>query len=146
QRRELESFAERTGAVRFERRGSGGVFLAHAPEVLEQHLTTLSPGWRSTLDPSLPARSHNIALTRSSKSGASRHDVYHLLLKPAGTSAAWTSDGAGQAHLVEDLARPTGAAVIPVSPDDHWSTTGDLWLVENQAMFDQLSWLPEGAQ
>lgn len=145
QRCQLETFAQRTGAVKLERRGGGAAFVVLAPNVLERHLDALSPHWRDELPADLPRRSRNIAMTRSSKGGSSGHDVYHLLLKPIGQGAAWSAGAGEESHDLRAIAAPTGGAMIVVSRTDGWHTTGDLWLVENQAMFDRLDWLPAGA-
>ncbi len=145
QRRQLETFAQRTGAVKQERRGAGTAFVVLTPNVVERHLDGLSPHWREELPAGLPQRSRNIAMTRSSKGGTSGHDIYHLLLKPIGDDTTWSAGSGEEPHDLLAIAAPTGGAMIAVSPIDGWHTTGDLWLVENQAMFDRLDWLPADA-
>lgn len=38
-----------------------------------------------------------------------------------------------------------GASAIAIAASDGWTTDKPIWLVENQALFDRLDWLPAGA-
>lgn len=140
QRSELETYGQRTGAVRAVRKGAGNVFRAVLPDVVRMLLGTIAPDYMEGVSDDLPKRVRNIAMTRSSKGGRHGHDRYHLILKPIGAGGHWSTDGGSEFDLAE-AALATGAAMLPVTPDDTWITDGDLWLVENQAMFDQLDWL-----
>lgn len=140
QRSELETYGQRTGAVRAVRKGAGNVFRAVLPDVVRMQLDNIAPDHMEGVSDDLPNRARNIAMTRSSKSGRHGHDRYHLALKPIGAGGRWTADGARGFDLAK-VALTTGAAMLAVTPEDTWATDGDLWLVENQAMFDQLDWL-----
>jgi len=37
-----------------------------------------------------------------------------------------------------------GVGTIEINPEDSWQSAHPLWLVENQALFDRIDWLPEG--
>ena len=45
---------------------------------------------------------------------------------------------------LSESTRTAGAGVLAIRQDDEWSSDGPLWLVENQALFDRLDWLPPG--
>lgn len=140
QRSELGAYGQRTGAVRAIRKGAGNVFQVVLPDVVRMQLDIIGPGHMEGISDDLPNRARNIAMTRSSKGGRHRHDCYHLALKPIGAGGRWNADG-GRGFNLTQAALATGASMLPVTPEDTWATDGDLWLVENQAMFDQLDWL-----
>lgn len=145
QARELELFGNRTAAVRKTMKGGGAVFVVANPATVETTLAQLRPMAAEDIPDAAPDRARNIGRRRSSKSGKRRLDAYHLLLRPApGGGAIWT-----RGDDVLDLAthtRLTGMAALAVEREDAWQTSGPLWLVENQTNFDDLSWMPEGAQ
>lgn len=144
QTRELELFGSRTGAVRKTMKGGGAVFVVANPATVDATLAQLRPLAAEDIPAAAPARARNIGRRRSSKSGKRRLDAYHLLLRPAPGGATWTR---GDDAL--DLAahtRLTGMAALAVERNDAWHTPGPLWLVENQTNFDDLSWMPPGAE
>jgi len=141
QRRALEAFARQAGCVRLEPKGRGIVYQVTDPDRLEQHFRKLSPRDHNELDDSLPNRAVNIATARSSKSAGHAHDTSYLLLKAGPGRAEWR-DGAGHRLDLRAATDQLGAAALALNADNCWATEGRLWLVENQALFDRLDWLP----
>ena len=142
QRRALDEFRARTGAVQQQRSGRGVIYLVTDRTVVERHLQELSPLDVTQQEHALPQRAANIARTRSSKAGPHGHETYYLLLKARGP-VHWQSE---RGHTL-DLQQATdlqGAAVLAIGGDnaDDWYSASALWLVENQALFDRLDWLP----
>jgi len=152
QRGQLDRFAQQVGALRRSAGGRGTVYQVTQPALALLHLRTLRPVPAGAIDSSLPVRANNIARLRDSKGRAHGHGAAYLLLKAIGTDVAWRrGDGA-----MLDLSAQTalaGAAVLALgsaggagSPGDPgWHSGGPLWLVENQALFDRLDWLPPHA-
>lgn len=142
QKTALDDFARRTGAVRREPSGRGVIYqVAHA-SVVEHHWRRLSPVEADALDAQLPERAANIGTRRDSKGARHGHAIQYLLLKAGAGQPVWHDS---QDHHL-DLRQATdvqGAAALAISNDNRWRTDGDLWLIENQALFDRLDWLPE---
>lgn len=145
QRRELDLFARQTNALRLITQGSGASYQLLDAALARMHLQTLRPVAEIALDAGLPQRANNVAHMRDSKGRGHAHGTAYLLLKAIGPGATWQrGDGA---HL--DVSAGTaiaGAMTIAIAPDDDWFTPGPIWLVENQALFDRLDWLPAEAE
>jgi hypothetical protein len=145
QRRELDRFARQTGTLRLVTQGRGASYQLIDAVLARAHLEQLRPTAIAALDASLPARANNIARMRDSKGRGHTHGTSYLLLKALGASVRWQrGDGA-----VYDLSANTalaGAAAIAFEAADGWHTDAPIWLVENQALFDRLDWLPPDAQ
>lgn len=148
QRQELDAFRARTNALGYQTRGRGVVYTISQRAIVEQHLSQLAPLAAADINATLPQRAANIGRSRNSKSGQHYHERYYLLFKAQG-EVTWHQDH--DASLALDLGAITlqqGAASLAISAnasphfDPGWHTTGALWLVENQALFDQLDWLP----
>lgn len=162
QRRALEDLARSTGALRLKPEGRGSVYQVVDMGVLTTHLRALRPHQASEIDPALPRRAANIAQSRSSKGHAHGHALHYLLVKSISDGVIWRgkSPEAGQKveakkrhdralNLSFDLSQATetaGAGVLAITAVDDWQSDEPLWLVENQALFDRLDWLPPGAQ
>ncbi|GGX47818.1 DUF7281 domain-containing protein [Saccharospirillum salsuginis] len=145
QKTTLDDFARQTGAVRREPAGRGVIYHIVQPTIVEHHWRRLSPVEADDLDAALPDRATNIGTRRDSKGARHGHAIQYLLLKAGGGYPIWHDD---QGHRL-DLRQATdaqGAAALAISADNRWSTEGDLWLIENQALFDRLDWLPESTQ
>ena len=142
QRRALERFAQATGSVQLRPNGRGVVYEIIQPAVVERHWRELSPVDLADLDDDLPNRARNIATSRSSKSAQHQHEIHYLLLKASSGPVTWQDDLGNQLDLRQstDL---QGAAALTIQDGNSWTTSGTLWLVENQALFDRLDWLPE---
>lgn len=144
QRRELDRFARQTGTLRLVTQGRGASYQLIDAVLARAHLDQLRPVAIVALDASLPARANNIARMRDSKGRGHTHGTSYLLLKALGAGVTWQrGDGA-----IFDLSANTalaGAAAIAFEAGDRWHTDAPIWLVENQALFDRLDWLPPDA-
>lgn len=144
QRVTLNEFARTTGAVRTKPHGAGLVYqIANLP-LLQEHLKSLRPHRAEDLIDSLPARAANIAKTRNSKGKGHRHAHYYLLIKPIGPKVTWHHED-GRTLDLSGVSAIAGAGALAIQADDAWYTEQPLWLVENQALFDRLDWLPPDA-
>lgn len=139
----LEMFGRQTRSVERVNKGRGVVFRITNFETFEKHYQHLVPIAADTLPESLSNRATNIAATRNSKSAAHHHDAYYLLIKAIG-EPIWLDDYGNQLSLNE-LTAQAGAGVIKIQSDDDpgWHSDAPIWLVENQALFDRLDWLPK---
>lgn len=158
QRRALEDLARSTGALRLKPEGRGSVYEVVNAQVLIAHLRALRPRQVSEIDPTLPRRAANIAQSRSSKGRSHGHALHYLLVKSITDGVVWrsTSPETEERQEIEqqhgrvfDLSQATGiagAGVLAITEDDDWCSNQPLWLVENQALFDRLDWLPPDAQ
>lgn len=140
QRKELANFERRTCAIQCKRKGRGLTCYIVDWNVVDTHLANYMPGVDAIGD--IPARATNLALNRNSKAGKSTHDKAYLLLKTVG-SPVWCKDG----NVITDLQRMTQAfgvcsLEIGGSSNKNLITSNPIWLVENQALFDRLDWLP----
>lgn len=142
QRDALDEFIQRTHAIRCITAGRGVTYqVTHLP-VVEHHLGTLSPAYFEEICSSLPNRAVNIANERSSKSGQHRHSAYYLIMRANGEHIQWQSND--KQLNVSEQTEQYGVAAVEVSLKDFWQTKQHLWLIENQALFDNLNWLPQG--
>ncbi len=141
QRRELTSFAQATGSIHVRPQGRGVVFEISLLAVVEHQWRQLVPIEQEDLMSDLPSRARNIASTRSSKGGEHGHEISYLLLKAGPGQVDWHDE---QGHIL-DLRISTdqlGAAALAIHAGSTWRSEHPLWLVENQALFDRLDWLP----
>lgn len=144
QRNSLDRFARQTGGVSCQRQGRGDTYRVVNLALFETHLKSLSPGMQGLNECDVPLRARNIADNRYSKTGAHRHEHYYLLLKAVGDDVLWREAGREVELPLTQATRNFGAASLAVDTGDSWSTEHDLWLVENQALFDRTDWLPLG--
>ena len=144
QRRALDTFVRQTGCVSCQPRGRGVVYSISKPGLLLQHWRRLCPTDEADISKDMPARAANIARQRNSKSAGHQHSCYYLLLKAIDDSANWKSEQEGTLAVADSTAR-YGAAALAIAPHDSWQSQAPLWLVENQALFDRLDWLPAGS-
>lgn len=144
QRRELDAFARQTGAVRRLTQGRGASYQLSDTGLAQAHLDALRPVAAAQLDPLLPVRANLIARTRNSKGGSHGHGVGYLLLKAAGPDVTWQR-GDGVSIDISGATQSAGVAGLAIAPADGWHSAQPVWLVENQALFDRLDWLPAGA-
>lgn len=143
QRRELDAFARQTGAVRRVAQGRGVSYQVSDMALAQAHLAALRPMARDQLDPLLPARANHIARMRNSKGGSHGHGTGYLLLKAAGPDVTW-QNGEGVRLDISSATHSAGVAGLAFTPADDWHSAQPVWLVENQALFDRLDWLPAG--
>lgn len=144
QRDALEEFALRTLAVRLAASGRGCLYQIVALEQVQAHLAQLRPGHTENPASVIPQRALNMSRNRDSKSGSARHSIQYLLLKAVNGGQVWR-DGKGELLDVSQLTQACGAAALAVKSGDNWHTAAPLWLIENQALFDDISWLPADA-
>lgn len=144
QLRVLEEFARKTQAVRLTTSGRGSLYRIVIRDLVEAHLAQLRPRPKEVLSAGLPNRALNVARYRDSKGRSAGHAVQYLLLKAIDGEVYW-QDGRGQAMDLTALTRLCGAAALAVRAGDGWHSDGALWLVENQALFDDPTWLPADA-
>ncbi|MBR9830381.1 MAG: hypothetical protein GYB41_17395 [Oceanospirillales bacterium] len=144
QRLALDNCRSRTGALCLQRSGRGSVYCLTDRVVIEQHLRRLAPLNDKQATTSLPRRAAHIGHTRSSKGGRHNHEWDYLLLR-SNNPVSWHNDD-GDALDLQAATRQQGAAALRIGSgeDTGWHTTGTLWLLENQALFDRLDWLPAG--
>ena len=144
QRDALASLARQTGCVSQSPQGRGSVYQVMDWSRVELELKSLRPISTENLPNNLPKRSTNLALYRDSKSQAHGHDVYYLLMKAIGSSVFWQHED-GRCLDVAEMTRTAGVGSLMISALDNWSSQQALLLVETQALFDNLSWLPADA-
>ena len=149
QRRALDELARRTGAVRVKTEGSGSVYQVVNPQLIQAHLHTLRPQSDAEIDADLPKRAANIAHGRNSKSRAHGHSVHYLLVKAIGDGVCWENRSGDTLRRGFDLSALTASAdagVLALGEGDGWQSRQPLWLVENQALFDRVDWMPAGTR
>lgn len=144
QRQALDELARRTSALRLLNQGRGSVYQVLQRALLEAHLQQLRPHWREALPLDLPGRAENLARLRGSKTAEHGHGQHYLLLKALDKQVCWQS-GAEVPVSLSRLQAVTGVAALAIQREDHWYSEQPLWLVENQALFDDLRWLPDQA-
>lgn len=147
QRLALEDLGRRTGALRVRLEGRGSVYQVVNLEILTSHLQNLRPQHADEVDPTIPKRAANIAQSRSSKGRAHGHDLHYLLIKSISDGVVWRGQSKNSDHGFDlsEATQTAGAGVLAIREDDDWVSDEPLWLVENQALFDRLDWLPSGS-
>lgn len=148
QRQALEDLGRRTGALRVRTEGRGSAYQVVNLDILTSHLQHLRPQHAEDIDPSIPRRAANIAQSRNSKGGTHGHELHYLLIKSISEGVIWRNQPLCEGHGF-DLSQTTriaGAGVLALREQDAWCSDQPLWLVENQALFDRLDWLPSGSQ
>lgn len=145
QRSALDALARATGLLSTRPQGRGIVYRIVNRAGLEAHLRTLRPEAIDTLSPHLPRRAANIASRRDSKAGSATHALHYLLLKAVGDDVAWYRPGGTRLDLSAST-QSAGVGALAIEENDDWQSDQPLWLVENQALFDDSSWLPAGTQ
>lgn len=142
QKRVLDEFLRRTACVAKLRQGNGFVYRISNSPVFEQHLRELRPDADSA-NRAHPVRAQNLAFTRSTKGRKSLHTASYRLLKATMPGVSWNRDG----ELLDlwQLTSIAGALAIDISRNETpLATDNPLWLVENQGLLDDTSWVPEG--
>lgn len=148
QRNALENLGRKTGALRAETSGRGSVFRILDRNVLEGHLGELRPLSHDQLDSSIPNRAMNIGLSRNSKLGATTLDQHYLLIKAISGDITWENPNANPTRRLNlsEVTAIAGVGALALDEEDAWCSDAPLWLVENQALFDRLDWLPKGTR
>ncbi|NUY57365.1 hypothetical protein HLG76_12590 [Salinivibrio sp. EAGSL] len=140
QKKQLEAFNHKTRCVQITPKGRGVVYRIQDIDVAAVELERLAPDQR--VSSSVPQRSANIASTRSSKQGYAGHDVTYALAKTV-ANPLWEVSGVPTEHL-NAATEAFGVLSLEVGGERnrHLHTEHSIWLVENQALFDRLDWLP----
>jgi hypothetical protein len=140
QKKLLEEFSRKTQSVQVTPKGRGVVYGILDMDVVKVTLEQLAPN--QNVSPSAPQRAVNIASTRSSKQGRVGHDVTYVLAK-AVANPLWESSGGPTDHL-NVATEEFGVFSLEVGGERNrdLNTHHSIWLVENQALFDRLDWLP----
>ena len=140
QKKQLEEFSRKTQSVQVTPKGRGVVYRVLDMDVIKVTLDQLVPN--QDLPSSVPQRAVNIASTRSSKQGRVGHDVTYVLAK-AVANPLWESSGGPTDHL-NVATEEFGVFSLEVGGERNrdLNTHHSIWLVENQALFDRLDWLP----
>ncbi|EHZ2538218.1 hypothetical protein K5N28_002029 [Vibrio parahaemolyticus] len=140
QKKQLEEFSRKTQSVQVTPKGRGVVYGILDMDVVKVTLEQLAPN--QNVSPSAPQRAVNIASTRSSKQGRVGHDVTYVLAK-AVANPLWESSEGPTDHL-NVATEEFGVFSLEVGGERNrdLNTHHSIWLVENQALFDRLDWLP----
>ncbi|MCL7944770.1 hypothetical protein [Marinobacter sp. ATCH36] len=142
QKRVLDEFLRRTACVTKLRQGNGFVYRISNSPVFEQHLREFRPDADSA-NQAHPVRAQNLAFTRSTKGRKNLHEASYRLLKATIRGVTWQCDG--EALDLWHLTCIAGALAIDISQmDASLATDSTLWLVENQGLLDDTSWVPDG--
>lgn len=142
QRRVLDDLARKSHALCLRTEGRGSLYEVVQREWLTVHLQNLRP--LEQADANLPKRAANIGKTRNSKGASHGHAVHYLLVKAIGEGVVWQT-GREACFDLSQATRVAGAGVLALEKEDDWSSELPLWLLENQALFDRLDWLPTSA-
>lgn len=140
QKKQLEEFSRKNQSVQVTPKGRGVVYRILDIDVVKVTLEQLVPN--QDLPSSTPQRAVNIASTRSSKKGRINHDVTYVLAK-AVANPLWEVSGALTEHL-NVATKEFGVFSLEMGGERNkgLNTQHPIWLVENQALFDRLDWLP----
>ncbi|WP_318497802.1 DUF7281 domain-containing protein [Photobacterium leiognathi] len=140
QKKQLDEFSRKTQSVQVTPKGRGVVYLILDMDVVKVTLEQLAPN--QNVYPSAPQRAINIASTRSSKRGRVGHDVTYVLAKVV-ANPLWQVSGVLTEHLNASTEK-FGVFSLEVGGERNrdLTTHHSIWLVENQALFDRLDWLP----
>lgn len=140
QKKQLAEFSRKTQSVQVTPKGRGVVYRVLDMDVIQVTLDQLVPN--QDLPSSVPQRAVNIASTRSSKQGRVGHDVTYVLAK-AVSNPLWEVSGVLTDHL-SAATEKFGVFSLEVGGERNrdLNTHHSIWLVENQALFDRLDWLP----
>ncbi|WP_052772043.1 DUF7281 domain-containing protein [Vibrio mexicanus] len=140
QKKQLDEFSRKTQSIQVTPKGRGVVYRILDIDVVKVTLQQLAPNQNVSL--SAPERAVNIASTRSSKQGRVGHDVTYVLAKVV-ANPLWEVSGVQTEHL-NAATEEFGVFSLEVGGERNrdLNTHHSIWLVENQALFDRLDWLP----
>ena len=140
QKKQLEEFCRKTQCVQVIPKGRGVAYKIQNIDVVKVTLEQLAPN--QNVSPSAPQRAVNIATTRSSKQGRASHDVTYILAKTV-ANPLWRVSEVLTEHL-KIATEEFGVFSLEVGGERNRNlhTHHSIWLVENQALFDRLDWLP----
>ncbi|GHZ54746.1 hypothetical protein VCSRO174_3077 [Vibrio cholerae] len=140
QKKQLDEFSRKTQSVQVTPKGRGVVYGILDMDVVKVTLEQLAPN--QNVSPSAPQRAVNIASTRSSKVGRVCHDVTYLLAKTVANPIWESSEGPTEHFNVATEEFGVFSLEVGGEKNSVLNTHHSIWLVENQALFDRLDWLP----
>lgn len=140
QRRELDALRQKIGGIACQIQGKAIRYQPTDRQRLLNYLRQIQPESATTDLSHLPQRAQNLGQSRDTKSGSSAHTYSYLLLKSLSAGVIWHNQQ--QCLALTTLTAQHGVAALQIYTDDAWSSQQPLWLVENQALFDQPDWLP----
>lgn len=140
QKKQLEEFICKTHCAQVIPKGRGVAYGILDMDVVKVTLDQLAPN--QDLSSTVPQRAANIASTRNSKQGRVGHDVTYVLAKTV-ANPLWEVSGVLTEHL-NVATEEFGVFSLEVGGERNrdLNTQHSIWLVENQALFDRLDWLP----
>lgn len=146
QRRHLDTVRQKIGGIACQLQGNSTRYQLTDRQRILNYLRHLQPEVAAAEHAHLPQRAQNIGQSRHSKSGQHAHQSIYVLLKSISENVIWQKQQSEQQQLkLTELTTQYGVAALKIHPDDTWSSQQPLWLIENQALFDQLDWLPSDA-
>ena len=147
QRRQIDSVRQKMGGIACQIQGNSIRYQLTDRQRILNYLRHIQPEIITAEHAHLPQRAQNIGQSRHSKSAQHAHQSSYVLLKSISENVIWQQqEPQPQQQLkLTELTAQYGVAALKIHPDDSWSSEQPLWLVENQALFDQLDWLPPDA-
>ncbi len=142
QRTHLEQFARETRLIELNKQGRSTVYRVINRQSVFNYLRQLHPLDDVSLPTDIPSRSRNIGTDRNSKTGQTGHDCWYLLMKAWDSDVVWQNDH--DAMHPAELTERFGVAALRLRSGQTWQCNRLLLLVENQALFNQCDWLPQG--
>lgn len=140
QRRQLDEFCRKTHSIRISPSGRGVAYSIQDLTIVKVTLEQLSP--HQDLPLSVPQRAINIASARSSKQGRVTHDISYVLAKTSANPYWEMCDVPTQDLHTATQSFGVMALEIGQERNRNLHSHHAIWLVENQALFDRLDWLP----
>lgn len=140
QKRSLDEFASDTRSVQAVKKGRGVVYQVIEIDVVKLRLHKLMPAYNVATD--VPQRAANLAKARNTKQGKASHDRSYILLKTV-NNPRWFDGNQSVSELHENTRR-FGVCSLEIGGEKNSDlfSKDSIWLVENQALFDQMDWLP----
>lgn len=147
QRRHLDTVRQKIGGIACQLHGNSIRYQLTDRQRILNYLRHLQPETTMAEHANLPQRAQNIGQSRHSKSGQHAHQSSYVLLKSISENVIWQQQQQSEQQQLKltELTTQYGVAALKTHPDDTWSSQQPLWLIENQALFDQLDWLPSDA-
>lgn len=142
QRTHLERFARETRLIELNKQGRSTVYRVINRQSVFNYLRQRHPLDDVSLPADIPSRSRNIGTERNSKTGQTGHDCWYLLMKAWDSDVVWQNDN--DAMHPAELTERFGVAALRLRSGQAWQCNRPLLLVENQALFNQCDWLPQG--
>ena len=133
----LQKWGESTGAISLERAkvGTGRVFRLLNQRIVEKEMKFIDPGFDICSLPS--SRLRNLAINKDTKAGSTTLECFYYTCKAIGESLVINEIDASA------VTKALGCFALSVSEKSEGVfCDGDLMLVENQQLLDDLNWVP----